>query len=134
MFGSLDVSASALVAQRTRLETISANIAGAQAIENAGGSYEPFRRRIAVFAQGDPASGKADGVHVREILHQPSFTEKYEPGSPYADPDTGMVKYPDISPEVEVINAMAAFRAYEANVTAAEATKSMMQASLRLLA
>ncbi len=134
MFGSLDVSASALVAQRTRRETISANIAGAQAIEDAGGSYAPFQKRIAVFAQGDPDTGKADGVHVREIIQQPAFTQKYEPGSPYADPDTGMVNYPDISPEVEVINAMAAFRAYEANVTAAEATKAMMQASLRLLA
>jgi len=134
MFGSLDISASALVAQRTRLEAISANIAGAQAIEDAGGSYEPFKRRIAVLAQGDPTSGKSEGVHVREILQQASYTEKYEPGNKYADPVTGMVKYPDISPEVEVINAMAAFRAYEANVTAAEATKSMMQASLRLLA
>jgi flagellar basal-body rod protein FlgC len=134
MFGSLDVSASALVAQRTRLETISANIAGAQAIEDAGGSYAPFQRRIAVFAQGDPSTGKSDGVHVREILQQPSFREVYEPGNKYADPNTGMVKYPDISPEVEIINAMAASRAYEANITAAEATKSMMQASLRLLA
>ena len=134
MFGSLDISASALVAQRTRLETISANIAGAQAIEDAGGSYEPFKRRIAVLAQGDPVSGKQEGVHVREILQQSSYTERYEPGSKFADPVTGMVKYPDISPEVEVINAMAAFRAYEANITAAEATKSMIHASLRLLA
>ncbi len=134
MFGSLDISASAMVAQRTRLETISANIAGAQAIEDAGGSYAPFQRRIAVLAQGDPASGKSDGVHVHEILQQPSFRDVYEPGSPYADPETGMVKYPDISPEVEIINAMSAFRAYEANITAAEATKSMMQSSLRLLA
>ena len=134
MFGSLDVSASALVAQRTRLETISANIAGAQAIEDAGGSYAPFQRRIAVLAQGDPSSGKSDGVHVQEILQQPAFRKVYEPGSPYADPETGMVKYPDISPEVEIINAMSAFRAYEANITATEATKAMMQASLRLLA
>ena len=134
MFGSLDVSASALIAQRTRLETITANIAGAQAIEDAGGSYAPFQRRIAIFAQGDPATGRSEGVHVREILKQSAFKDVYEPGNIYADPATGMVKYPDISPEVEIINAMAAARAYEANITAAEATKSMMQASLRLLA
>jgi len=134
MFGSLNTSASALVAQRTRLETISANIANANSIEGPNGEYDPFKRRIAVFAQGDPATGSDQGVHVREIMQLPKFTQKYEPDSPYADPATGMVKYPDISPETEVINAMAAFRAYEANVTAAEATKSMVQASLRLLA
>ena len=134
MFGSLDVSASALVAQRTRMESIAANVAGAQAIEDAGGSYAPFQRRIAVFAQGDPTTGRSDGVHVREIMQQPAFREVYEPGNKFADPVTGMVKYPDISPEVEIINAMSASRAYEANITAAEATKAMMQASLRLLA
>ncbi len=134
MFGSLDTSASALVAQRTRLETISANIANANSIEGPNGEYSPFRRRIAVFAQGDPTTGSNQGVHVKEILQLPKFTQKFEPDNPYADPETGMVNYPDISPEVEVINAMAAFRAYEANVTAAEATKSMVQASLRLLA
>ena len=134
MFGSLDISASALVAQRTRLETISANIAGAQAVEDAHGSYAPFKKRIAVFAQGDPTSGSPNGVHVSEILEQPKYTERYEPDNKFADPNTGMVKYPDISPEVEVINAMAAFRAYEANVTAAQATKSMIQTSLRLIA
>lgn len=134
MFGSLDVSASALVAHRTRLESISANIAGSQAIENPDGDHDPFQRRIAVFAQGDPVSGNPNGVHVREILQETSFIEKYEPGHPFADPETGMVTYPDISPEVEIINAMSAYRAYEANITAAEATKSMLQASLRLLA
>ncbi|GAB4109102.1 MAG: flagellar basal body rod protein FlgC [Phycisphaeraceae bacterium] len=133
MFGSLDISASALVAQRTRLESISANIAGAQAIENPEGEHEPFQKRITVFAQGDPVSGKQEGVHVKEIIQQVGYTKKYEPGHPFAD-ENGMVTYPDISPEVEVINAMAAFRAYEANVTAAEATKAMLQASLRLLA
>jgi flagellar basal-body rod protein FlgC len=133
MFGSLDVSASALVAQRTRLETITANIAGSQAIEDADGNYAPFQRRIAVFAQGDPTTGSTDGVHVSEILQQSAFKPVYEPGSKFADAN-GNVMYPDISPEVEIINAMAASRAYEANITAAEATKSMMQASLRLLA
>jgi len=133
MFGSLDVSASALVAQRTRLESISANIAGAQSIEGPHGEYAPYQRRITVLAQGDPTTGKTQGVHVQEILQQPDFRKVYQPGHKFADAD-GMVLYPDISPEVEVINAMSAFRAYEANITAAEATKAMMQASLRLLA
>ena len=68
MFGSLDISASALVAQRGRLNTISSNLANSNAIYDADGNYAPFRRRIAVFAPGDPASGSEQGVHLKEIL------------------------------------------------------------------
>ena len=134
MFGSLNVSASALVAQRTRMEVISANMANKDAIYDAKGNYAPFRRRITVFAHGDPATGTDQGVHVQKILFdQAPFRKSYEPGHPNAD-EKGYVEYPNIDSSVEMINALEASRAYEANVTAAEATKSMMQASMRLLA
>lgn len=134
MFGSLDISASALVAQRTRLEVISANLANRNAIYDAEGNYAPYRRRVPVFAQGDPSRGSREGVHVAEILLDNSDLRRaYEPGHPEAD-EQGYVQYPNIDPTVEVVNAMEASRAYEANITAAEATKSMMQSSLRLLA
>jgi len=83
-----------------------------------------------VFAQGDGQGGA--GVHVSEILQQPAFKPTYQPGSPYADAN-GYVMYPDIDPAVEQINALEASRAYEANITAAEATKSLLRSSLRLL-
>jgi len=134
MFGSLDISASALVAQRTRLETISANMANKDAIYDAKGNYSPYRRRIPIFAQGDPVSGQPEGVHIQKIMFDPApFKKVYEPGNPVADVD-GYVEYPNIDSAVEMINALEASRAYEANVTAAEATKSMLQVSLRLLA
>ena len=134
MFGSLDISASALVAQRTRLNVISANLANSSSIYNEQGDYDPYRRRIAVFAPGDPATGNKDGVHVAEILLDTApFRKVYEPSNPNADAN-GYVDYPNINPIMEQINALEASRAYEANITAAEATKSMMQTSLRLLA
>ena len=134
MFGSLDISASALVAQRTRLETISANMANKDAIYDAQGRYAPYRRRVPLFAHGDPASGSAQGVHVKEILlDQSPFVKRYEPGHPNAD-SQGYVQYPNIDSSMEMVNALEASRAYEANVTAAEATKSMLQTALRLLA
>lgn len=134
MFGSLETSASALVAQRTRLNVIAANVANRDAIEDANGNYAPFRRRLAVLAQGNPATGESDGVHVREImLDQSPFRKVYEPGNPHADGE-GYVEYPNIDPSIEMINAIEATRAYEANIAAAEATKSMFQSSLRLLA
>lgn len=134
MFGSLDTSTSALVAQRTRLNVISANIANQNSIEDENGNYDPFRRRIAVFAPGDPDSGSEDGVHVREImLDDAPLTPRYQPGHPHADAD-GNVYYPNINGTMEMVNAMEASRAYEANITAVEATKSMMNSALRLLA
>lgn len=134
MFGSLDISASALVAQRTRLETIAANMANKESILDANGNYSPYRRRFTVFAPGDPSSGSNNGVHVQEImLDQSPLQRRHEPESPFADAQ-GYVNYPNIDSAMEMINALDASRAYEANITVAEATKSMMQTSLRLLA
>lgn len=132
MFGSLDISTSALIANRTRQEVAATNIANAATLENARGEYEPFRRRFAVLAAGD-GQGRA-GVHVRSIeIDQGPLTPKYEPGSPYAD-ERGYVMYPNVQTIIERMNAMEAGRAYEANITAIEATKSMMTAALRIIA
>lgn len=134
MFGSLNISTSALVAQRTRMETIAANLANANAIYDADGNYAPYRRRVPVFEAGDPATGNDQGVHVREIMFDSApFRKVLEPGHPHAD-EAGYVDYPNVNSVVERINALEASRAYEANITAAEATKSMMRTSLRLLA
>ena len=134
MFGSLDISTSALVAQRTRMEVISANVANKDSIYDAQGHYAPFRRRIAVFMPGDPSSGSTRGVHVGKIMMDSSpLQARYEPGHPNADAQ-GRVWYPNIDPTIEMVNALDATRAYEANITAAEATKSMIQASMRLIA
>ena len=134
MFGSLDISTSALVAQRTRLEVISANVANREAIYDAAGHYSPYRRRIPIFAPGDPATGNPAGVHVERIaLDASPLQPRYEPGNPNAD-QNGNVYYPNIDPAFEMVSAIDASRAYEANITAAEATKQMIQSSLRLLA
>jgi flagellar basal-body rod protein FlgC len=134
MNGALDISTSALIAQRTRLNVITANIANQKSIINENGEYEPYRRRFAVFAPGDPARGSADGVHVAAIgIDAGPLRPVLEPGSPYADAD-GYVYYPNVDPVIEQMNAMEAQRAYEANITAVEATKSMFSVALRLLA
>lgn len=134
MFGSLDVSTSALVANRTRLEIISSNLANANSVYDAQGRYAPFRRRIPILAAGDPSSGRAEGVHISEIrVDNSPFRKVHDPSSPNADKN-GYVNLPNVYPEIEQINALEATRAYEANITAAEATKQMIQTSLRLLA
>ncbi len=132
MFGSFDISTSALVAQRTRLEAISANIANQHSLEDDQGNYMPFKKRMVIFAHGDPSTGNKDGVHVREIRQLDALKEAYEPGNVHAN-DQGYVMKPDIDSMMQHVNALEARRAYDANITAIEATKSMIGASLRIL-
>jgi len=138
MFGTLDTTTSALVAQRTRSEVIAANMANSNAIQDENGENNPFRRRLAIFSTGDPATGSKTGVHVREIAMDPSeFQYRYMPDHPLAakdGPHAGYVAFPNIDPMMEQVDMMEAARAYEANIMVAEATKSMIQTSLRLIA
>ncbi|MBN1345973.1 MAG: flagellar basal body rod protein FlgC [Phycisphaerae bacterium] len=139
MFGALDISTSALVAQRTRMDAIAGNIANAATPADPDGDPGPYRRRMAIFATGNPAAGRdAPGVHVSEILEDPSPPDRrFDPGHPLAAKTgkwKGYVAYPNVKLSTEMINAVEANRAYEANITVMGATKSMISAALRLLA
>ena len=133
MFDALDMGASGLVAQRTRLDTIAANIANANTTHDASGKVNPYRRRFAVFAAGQQSRPEKPGVHVAKIQVDPSpFQRRFEPGHPDADAE-GYVSYPNIDLSVEYVNALEASRAYEANVSMMEVSKAMINASLRLI-
>jgi len=139
MFGLFDISTSGLVAQRVRLETISANIANQETLLDSQGRFDPWKRRSVVLAAGDseigrPHGGRGElGVHVAEIRESDSFDLRFQPGHPYAD-ERGYVRYPDVDPVLEQIDALDAVRAYEANIAAVEATKSMFASALAILA
>ncbi len=69
-----------------------------------------------------------------EIRDDPGdFRRRYEPGNPLDTDGDGYVLYPNVSSEIEQVNAIEATRGYEANIAAAEATKRMMQAALSLI-
>lgn len=138
MFGSLDISTSGMIAQRVRLTAASANIAGANVVEDQWGNYAPYLRREVVLAAGDPSASSGDGrglgVHVREVYkNENALRERYDPSSKHADAN-GYVVGPDISTFAEQVDAMEASRAYEANVAAAEVTKAMLAQALRMIA
>jgi flagellar basal-body rod protein FlgC len=134
MYGSLNISTSALVANRTWLDAISANIAGKDVLLNEAGEYEPFQRRVVAMAAGDPASDSSDGVHIASVtLDRSPPRLEYDPSSPFAN-EQGYVGYPNINIVTEQMNAMIAARAYEANIAVAEATKSMISVALQMLA
>ena len=132
MFGMLDISTSALVAQRTRLDAISANLANAE-VKVDPKSPTAFSERVVEFAPGDPVSGDPNGVHVAEITPRRDFRSVYAPNDPARD-ENGYVWYPNIDPVAQQANGMMAARAYDANLAAVEATKAMFDASLRIIA
>lgn len=134
MFNLLDMGASGLAAQRTRMDTIAGNLLNINTTENEKGEAVPYRRRFVVFQPGAADDPSKPGVHVSSIEEDPSnFRKVFEPGNKNADAD-GYVAYPNVNLETEFVNMMEASRAYEANITMMETTKSMINASLRLLA
>ena len=134
MLDILDMGASGLTAQRTRMDTIAANIANINTTRDAQGNINPYRRRFVVFAQGQAGDTSKPGVHVQSVqIDQSPLIRRYEPGNPEADKD-GYVSHPNIDLSVEFVNALEASRAYEANVTMMDTVKSMFNSTLRLLA
>jgi flagellar basal-body rod protein FlgC len=129
MFDALDIGASGLTVQRTRMDIMASNIANASTTQDAQGQPNPYRRRFAVIAAGQPGDSSRPGVHVKEIKQDMS------PFIPKWDEDKHQfVMYPNVDPTVEFVNSIEASRAYEANVTMMEVSKAMINASLRLLA
>jgi flagellar basal-body rod protein FlgC len=140
MFSSIDISTSALVAQRTRLNAIASNIANVSTTHNEAGEAVPYQRRFAVFqTQTDPNNPYgASGVRVSSIeTEQAEPRWKYQPGHPDAikeGPRAGWVAYPSIDMVTEFVDSLNATRAYEANIGAIEVTKDLAQQTLRILA
>lgn len=140
MYGALDISTSGMIAQRTRLEVIAANLANQGTLLDAEGKLSPYQRRIVRFAPAKAGrGGEVMGVRVAAIELDPTPPQprKYDPESPYAykdGPYKGYVAETNVNPVVEQINAVEAARAYEANIAAAEAIKQMTAQALRLIA
>jgi flagellar basal-body rod protein FlgC len=139
MFSALDISTSGLMAQRTRLNTISGNIANMSSQRNENGELKPFQPRFVVM-ETDPNLTTADGaagVKVRSIeVEEGEPLHKYDPNNPLAIKEgkwAGYVAYPDVDMNIEFVDALEATRAYEANVGIIEVTKSLGAQTLRIV-
>lgn len=141
IFGGLNISASGLTAQRLRMDTISENIANVNTTRDEDGDV--YRRKTVVFAEKQDfnfsdalsaASGlKSSGVKVVKVVEDTSEDLKmvYDPSHPDAD-ENGYVSYPNVNTVTEMTNLIDASRAYEANVTAFNASKSLLLATLEM--
>ena len=139
---SINISASGLTAEKLRMDVISRNIANVNTTRTADGT--PYRRRVVVFQEAESrmpfseylsdASRKiiGAGVKVTGIKEDKTpFKSVYDPGHPDAD-EKGYVKMPNVDVMTEMVNMISASRAYEANVTAINSTKSMALKALEI--
>src|SRR5262245_30950768 len=128
IIGTLRVSGSALTAERARLDTISQNIANAQTTRGVDG--HAYRHRDVVFETIRDDQFGAGGVRVAKVVPSDRPLERiYNPGHPDADAN-GYVEMPNVNLVEEMVDMVAASRAYEANVAAANATKSLVARAL----
>jgi len=141
LFGMLEVSGSALSAERWRAEVVSANMANAETTRTPQGG--PYRRQLLVFrARPVPRfptllaalhSARAEGVQVDRVVPDASpLPRRYEPGHPDAD-SSGYVTYPNVNPVMEMTDLLSAVRAYQLNAAAVQAAKSMIEQALQIL-
>jgi flagellar basal-body rod protein FlgC len=141
LFSMLELSGSALGAERLRAEVVAANMANAQTTRTQAGG--PYRRQLVIFqSQHRPSFSLAlnsllqktpAAVRVAAVVDDARpFVMRFEPGHPDANAQ-GYVAYPQVDPVEEMTDLLSAARAYELNASAVQATKNMIQQSLSLL-
>jgi flagellar basal-body rod protein FlgC len=140
-FSSMNVSSSALTAERTRMNLISSNLANAATTRTPEGG--PYKRKDAVFSAApldksfrrtlDGATGQqVRQVQVDRIVEDQNPPRiQYDPSHPDADPQ-GYVAMPNVNVIEEMTDMLTASRAYEANITAVQAAKNMALKTLEI--
>ncbi len=147
IMSTLNISASGMTAQRTRMDIIAQNISNVNTTRTEDGT--PYRRQTVVFAERSQGNknfenylaAQATGVSMRSTGgtgvkitsiaedHVTAMKKVYEPSHPDADED-GYVTYPNVDTVTEMTNLIDANRSYEANVTAFNATKNMLMKAM----
>lgn len=161
-FHALDISASALHAQRVKMDTVASNIANVSTTKNPDGTPGVYRRKEAVFAtvynnklnnQDEKFFGEkidisenflkggveenvgitSSGVKVLEVSEDYSTPLKRVYNPSHPDADeNGYIEMPNVNVVKEMVDMMTASRAYEANVTTIKATKSMISSAMKI--
>jgi len=142
LFQSFDISASGMTAERFRTDIIAENVANVNTTRTAEGT--PYRRKTVVFTeksqsnfadvlQGTRRGYEGNGVKVTKVYEdtESDFIMEYDPSHPDAD-ENGYVSYPNVNIVTEMTNLIDASRAYEANVTAFNTSKTIAVAGLNI--
>jgi len=139
LFGSLQVSASGMAAERTRAELLVENMANAETTRTPEGG--PYRRKDVVFSsepQSSPFSAVfqtevGTGVTVSDVITDVRDPiKKYMPGHPDADAN-GYVAFPNMNPAEDMVDLLNSQRSYAANVAAISSVKDMISRSIDIM-
>lgn len=133
VFSAMNISATGMTAQRTRLDVISQNIANVNTTRDSDGNV--YKRKSVIFEEKTYVSfddalinatgNLGKGVKISEIFEDSSEGRMvYDPSHPDAD-EKGYVTYPNVNTVTEMTDMIDASRSYEANVTAFNASKNM---------
>ena len=145
LFQAIENSATGLTAQRLRMDTISDNLANVnttRAKRMPDGTYLPYRRKVTVFENkkqdfagvlgAEMGNQSGQGVTVSQITEDKEpFKMVYNPGHPDANAE-GYVLMPNVNVVTEMVDMISATRAYEANVTVINSSKSMALKALEI--
>jgi len=134
-FTAMEVSASGLSAERTRMNVAASNLANATTTQTAAGG--PYRRRDVVLsavdapgASGTPFAQAVKGVSIAQITQDTAPPRlEYDPGHPQANAQ-GYVAYPNVNPVEEMVDMITASRAYEAGITTMTTAVNMAERAL----
>jgi len=142
---AMDLSTAGMAVERRRMDLIAANLANVdttsvreEQVRGAAGDlyvrHTPYRRRTAIILSGpggQPRLSEAPDLSPFRAEHRPEHPHAVPQGT--GEADAGTVYLPNVNPLIEMADMMAASRAYEANVTAIEVEKAMLQNGLRIL-
>ncbi|WP_282060193.1 flagellar basal body rod protein FlgC [Bacillus pumilus] len=146
IFSGVNASASALTAQRLRMDVVSSNLANMDTTraKQVDGKWEPYRRKLvtlqpsgesfsSILNSSMNSSGKlGNGVKATKITEDETpFNLQYDPTNPDAN-ENGYVQTPNVDPLKEMVDLISSSRSYEANVTALNANKSMLMKALEI--
>jgi flagellar basal-body rod protein FlgC len=147
IFSALNISASALTAERERSEVAVSNLANVDTTRTSSGTAPYRRREVVLDSVGASAfqsmlngasdlragTAPAGGVKLTQVVEDSAQPiRRYDPGHPDADKD-GYVSYPAINPAEEMVDLMGSVRAYQLNASAVAASKQMIQQSIDIL-
>src|SRR5258708_7390451 len=128
----MNISASGMKAQGTRLRLISENLANAGSTSQTPGG-EPYRRKVLTFGNVLDRTLNAQLVKVKSVgPDRTDFELKFDPAHPGANSD-GYVMQPNVNGIIEMADLREAQRSYEANVSVIETSRAMLQRTLEIL-
>ena len=134
LISGIDLSASALAAQKTRLDIVAQNIANAQTTRTANGG--PYQRQVVSFetelTRRQGATGALQSVRVAHITTDRSPGQQvYNPQHPDATAD-GLVTMPNVNLSQEMVDLITASRTYEANLSVVKNARQMAMRTLEI--